>query len=136
MYRWGICLTVIMLLATGCVRVEYLDYQGKQAWPTGSAFVSTVDNIKVYEGLPQVPYEVIGLIDVYDESPFDEVSARSQIVRHVRAQDGDALIWLSDRLVASGSVLMGELDRSPVTVDAGRSSDSISTLLLIRWKSE
>ena len=134
MYRWGICLVLLPIL--GCVRVEYLDYQGKQAWPTGSAFVSSVDNLKVYEGLPQVPDEVVGLIDVHDEKPFDDLSARSKIMRLVRTKDADALIWLSDRLVASGSLLMGELNRSPVTVDAGRSSDSISTLLLIRWKTE
>ena len=154
MYYVGICFAIVFSV-TGCVRVEYLEYQGVQEWPTGSAFVGSVEDVEVevYEGLPQRPYEVIGLVDVYDDDPFTDSKARKEIMEFVDAEEADALIWLSDRVVASGSLIMGRTTKGPASVDTGRSSQPEmtvtnvnqyvatsrrkvlrSTLLLIRWK--
>lgn len=152
MYRIGVFLAA-SILAIGCVRVDYLDYRGSQEWPTGSAFVRLIADIEVYEGLPQRPYEVIGIIDVFDDDPFDNDYARKKILQFVESEGADALIWLSDRIVASGALNMGDQIREPATVDTGRSTQPEvmvtrvnqytamtttkllrSSLLLIKWK--
>jgi hypothetical protein len=146
-------LTAVLLLA-GCVRVEYLDYRGVQAWPTGSAFVQAIDGVDVFEGLPDRVYEVIGLIDVYDDKPFyHDDSTRSKVVKIAKEHKADAIVWLSDRTVTSGGMKMGAESKDPASLDTGRSSQPEmvvtnvsqytatsykkslrSSLLLVRWK--
>lgn len=148
----GLGLAVTLFLPS-CVKVEYREYRGLQDWPTGSAFVGRVEGVEVYEGLPQRPYEVVGLIDVYSGDPFESDSATKEVLELVDVKDAHALIWLSDRIVASGSLHMGNALKQPASIDTGRSSQPQmlitnvgqytrtttkrvlrSTLLLIQWK--
>ena len=141
------------VLTAGCVRVEYREYRGLQDWPTGSAFVGTIEDIEIFEGLPQQPYEVIGLVDVYAEDPFGNKSAVKRILEYADAKNADALMWLSDRLILSGSGRMGSENRRPAEINTGSSTQPEmvitnvsqyvatsrtrslrSTILLIRWK--
>lgn len=116
--------TLIGLLAlVGCTRVEYLEYRGEQAWPTGSAFVQTIDGIEVYEGLPGRAYDIVGLVDVYDDKPFyHDDSTRRKVISMARAHGGDAIIWLSDRTVSSGYLRMGPKRADAAALDTGRST--------------
>ena len=144
---------VLLSALSGCVRVEYLGYRGDQSWPTGAAFVKRVQGYEVFEGLPQRPYEVVGLIDVYNEDPFASYQSRGRVIKLVRQKGGDAIIWLSDRIVATGAINSVDRIREPTTIDTGRSTQpevtetkgGISTrrtatkmlrssLLVIRWK--
>jgi len=152
--RYIAALMVIGLGSTGCVRVDYLEYRGSQKWPTGSAFVRTIKGVEVYEGLPQRPYQVIGLLDVFQSDPFAGAAARNKIMKIVEDRNVQAIIWLSDRLVSSGSLIMDDDVREAASVDTGRSTQPEivitrvqqyasrtvrkplrSTLLLIRWAS-
>lgn len=119
------CLLVLLVLVSGwgCTRVEYLEYQGVQSWPTGSAFVQYVDDVPVYEGLPNKGYEVVGLIDVYDDKPFyHDDATKSKVVKMAKEHEADAIVWLSDRTVNSGSLKMGETKAEAASLDTGRSS--------------
>lgn len=151
---WRALFSALPLLVVGCVRVEYLDYRGVQAWPTGSAFVQNVDGVDVYEGLPERPYHVIGLIDVYDDKPFFHSDAtKKKVLDMAKERQADAIVWLSDRTVSSGSLKMQPEEREPALLDTGRSSQpemlitnvsqyqaiqykkSLRTsLLLVKWK--
>jgi len=68
MERWAFAAALV--LGTGCTPVAYLQYHGAQGWPTGAGFALYVDKVPVYVGLPNKPYDVVGLIDVYDDKPF------------------------------------------------------------------
>ena len=152
MRRFGLVLAVTLFLPS-CVRVEYREYRGLQDWPTGSAFVGRVEGVEVYEGLPHRSYEVIGLVDVYSGEPFENSQATREVLDFVDVKDAHALIWLSDRILASGSLHMGHALKEPASIDSGRSSQPEmlitnvgqytqtstkralrSTLLLIQWK--
>ena len=152
MRRFGLVLAVTIFLPS-CVRVEYREYRGLQDWPTGSAFVGRVEGVEVYEGLPQRPYEVVGLVDVYSSDPFGNSEATKKVLDLVDMKDAHALIWLSDRIVTSGSLHMGSTLEKAASIDTGRSSQPEmlitnvgqytrtstkrvlrSTLLLIQWK--
>ena len=152
MQRLGLVLAVTIFLPS-CVRVEYREYRGLQDWPTGSAFVGRVEGVEVYEGLPHRSYEVVGLVDVYSEDPFGNSQATKKVLELVDAKDAHAVIWLSNRIVASGSLHMGSALKQPAEIDSGRSSQPEvlitkigqytytstkralrSTLLLIQWK--
>lgn len=144
----------VLFVGVGCVRVEYLDYRGVQAWPTGSAFVQDVDGTPVYEGLPEKPYDVIGLIDVYDDKPFfHSDSTKKKVLEFAKEHHADAIIWLSDRTVSSGSLKMLPEERNAALLDTGRSSQPEmlitnvsqyqaiqykkalrSSLLLVKWR--
>jgi hypothetical protein len=114
---------VLLFIGVGCVRVEYLDYRGVQAWPTGSAFVQDVDGTPVYEGLPERPYDVIGLVDVYDDQPFfHSDSTKKKVLEIAKEHSANAIVWLSDRTVSSGSLKMNPEERAPAMLDTGRSS--------------
>ena len=145
---------VMLFLCAGCVRVEYLDYRGVQAWPTGSAFVQDVDGIPVYEGSPERPYDVVGLVDVYDDQPFfHSDSVKKKVLELTKEHAANAIVWLSDRTVSSGSLKMIPEERAAAMLDTGRSSQpellitnasqyqsiqykkSLRTsLLLIKWR--
>lgn len=152
MRRFGLVL-VVTLFVPSCVKVEYREYRGLQDWPTGSSFVGRVEGVEVYEGLPQRPYEVIGLIDVYSSDPFGSSQTTKKVLDLVDMKDAHAVIWLSNRIVSTGSLYMGNIQKEPASIDTGRSSQpemlitSIgqytrtttkkvlrSTLLLIQWK--
>ena len=142
------------VLFCGCTRVEYLEYRGVQSWPTGSAFVQLVDRFEVYEGLPQHDYEVVGLVDVYDDKPFyHDDSTRKKVIELAKTHQADAILWLSDRTVSSGYLRMGKDIRDAAAVDTGRSNQPEmivtnvaqnvatsykktlrSSLLLVKWK--
>lgn len=144
----------LALLLLGCTRVEYLEYRGVQEWPIGSAFVQSVDGVDLYEGLPNRAYDVVGLVDVYDDHPFyHDDSTRRKVVKIARDHAADAIVWLSDRTVVSGSQKMESAKKDAATVDTGRSSQPEmvvtnvsqytatsykkslrSSLLLIKWK--
>ncbi|MBI5765065.1 MAG: hypothetical protein HZA51_16240 [Planctomycetes bacterium] len=150
-----LAITCLGLLSLGCTRVDYLSYCGIQEWPTGSAFVQSVDNTDVYEGLPDKPYTVVGLIDVYDDQPFFlNNDVKKKVLKMASDHKADALVWLSDRAVSSGSLRMRENERAAATLDTGRSSQPEmvvthanqyvstsyrkslrSSLLVIKWKS-
>jgi hypothetical protein len=146
-----------MCLGVGCTRVEYLDYRGVQSWPMGSAFVQDVDGVDVYEGLPERPYRVIGLIDVYDDKPFyHDERVRAKVMEITHDRNADAIVWLSDRTVTSGSTsMLQEEGALAASLDTGRSSQPEmivtnilqsrstqykktlrSSLLLIKWRRE
>lgn len=145
---------MVCLLFSGCTRIEYLDYRGNQDWPTGSAFVQTIDGMEVYEGLPNCDYEVVGLIDVYDDKPFyQDSTVKSKVIELAKDHKASAILWLSDRTVSTGHLKMKKQKTDPASVDTGRSSQpeivvsnvsqstvtsykkSLRTsLLLIRWK--
>ncbi|MEK7756671.1 MAG: hypothetical protein AAB385_05615 [Planctomycetota bacterium] len=119
----GFVIAFFALTVIGCTRVEYLDYRGVQSWPTGSAFVQDVDNVDVYEGLPDREYEVIGLIDVYDDKPFfHDDGTRKKVIKMAKEHKADAIVWLSDRTVSSGSLKMGQESKGAASLDTGRSS--------------
>lgn len=149
-----LAITCLGLLSLGCTRVDYLSYQGIQEWPTGSAFVQSVDNVDVYEGLPNKPYTVVGMIDVYDDQPFFlDSGVKKKVLQMASEHDADALVWLSDRAVSSGSLRMRDNNRDSASLDTGRSSQPEmvvthanqyvstsyrkslrSSLLVIKWK--
>jgi hypothetical protein len=84
---------VAVALVGGCTRVEYLDYRGVQSWPKGSAFVQKVDGVDVYEGLPNQNYEVIGLVDVYDDKPFyHDDTTRGKVIKLAKEHGASAII--------------------------------------------
>lgn len=146
---------VLGLSLVGCTRVEYLEYRGVQAWPKGSAFVQDVDGVDIFEGLPNRDYDVIGLVDVYDDKPFfHDGTTKDKVLKIAKEHKADAIVWLSDRTVSSGSLKMGtEHNRDATLLDTGRSSQPEmvitnvsqytatsykkslrSSLLLVRWK--
>jgi len=151
---WGIA----SLLLTGCVTVDYLDYRGVQEWPTGSAFVRTVEGVEVFEGLPNRAYEVLGLIDVYHDQPFHlNDQARDKVMKLAKEKRADALVVLSARQIESGSMVIGQQRQDPAALDTGSSTQPEllieeisgndrqqtrtsyrrvlrSTILAIRWK--
>ena len=158
-----LCLTGGVLLAAGCgPRVEFMQYRGVQNWPVGGAFVRVVDGMDVYEGLPDKPYEVVGLIDIYDNKPFfQNAFATHDVLECAKKNNASALVWLSKRAIMSGSLSMTEAGREPAEIDTGHSTqplvirvrsrggsngDSVrfaedvwvepqrSTVLAIRWK--
>ncbi len=142
MHRFGLVLAAAIFLPS-CVRVEYREYRGPQDWPTGSSFVGRVEGVEVYEGLPHRPYEVIGLVDVYSSDPFESGVAAQRVLDLVDMKDAHALIWLSDRIVASGSLHMGHALKGPASIESGHAGRAVgtseseparSTLLLIQWK--
>lgn len=113
----------LVLGCCGCTRVEYLEYRGIQQWPIGSAFVQDVDGVDVFEGLPDKAYTVIGMIDVYDDKPFFlSDDTKKKVLKLAQEHEADALVWLSDRAVTSGSLRMADQSRDPATLDTGRSS--------------
>lgn len=142
-----------LLASVSCVKVDYLRYIGRQDWPTGSAFIREVEGMDVFEGLPSKPYRVIGLIDVYAGDPFKNAPALKKVKQHFQDAGADAMIWLSDRVVSSGSLKMGNAFKEAASLDTGRSSQPEilvtstseytrtsaryglrSTLLLIQWE--
>ena len=156
-------LTGLLVLAAGCgPRVEFMQYRGAQNWPTGGAFIRAVKGMDVYEGLPDKPYEVVGLIDVYDNKPFfDNASATHDGLEFAKKNNASALVWLSKRSILSGSLRLPENVREPAELDTGHSTQPLvtrvrgaaqgnagsvqyaedvwvepqrSTLLAIRWK--
>jgi len=160
---WWACLCVLAVVATGCgPRVEFMQYRGVQDWPVGGAFVRVVKGMDVYEGLPDRAYEVVGLIDIYDQKPFFENAiATHDVLDHAKKNNADALVWLSKRAILSGSLRVAATVREPAELDTGHSTqplvtrvrgaahangDSVqyaedvwvepqrSTLLVIRWK--
>ena len=147
-------LCLLGLVAAGCVRIEHLPYSGTQEWPTGSAFIRLVEDMKVFEGLPDRPYEVLGLIDIYSSKPFyrDRDVCR-RILEIARDYEADALLSLSDRTVSSGFFKVGSQEADASLVDSGRSSQPEmivtrvsqytatsakkslrSTVLMIQWR--
>jgi len=152
MERWAFAAALV--LGTGCTPVAYLQYHGAQGWPTGAGFALYVDKVPVYVGLPNKPYDVVGLIDVYDDKPFFlDDSTKSRVLKLVKDNKGDALIWLNDRTISSGSFRIGALKADPVRIDAGGSTQPEvivthgdeqhseryvrqlrSSLLVIKWK--
>jgi hypothetical protein len=142
MRRFGLVLAITLFLPS-CVRVEYREYRGPQDWPTGASFVGRVEGVEVYEGLPQRPYQVVGLVDVYSDEPFESGSAKKEVLDLVDTKDAHALIWLNDFVVASGSLHMENAIKGPVSIESGRAGRTVgasepggrSTLLLIQWKS-
>jgi len=152
LHRWIVVL--FFAAGTGCTPVAYLQYQGAQGWPTGSGFVLYVDEVPVYEGLPSKTYEVVGLIDVYDSKPFFlDDSTKAKVLKLLKKNKGDALVWLNDRTVTSGSCSVGAQKAQPVHINSGGSSQPElvairgdehrsesyvqrlrSTLLVIKWK--
>jgi hypothetical protein len=145
---------VSLVAVIGCTRIEYLEYRGDQSWPTGSAFIQTIDGVDVYEGLPPCTYDVIGLIDIYDEKAFYLDSAiRSKVICLAKTHGADAIIWLSDRTISTGFFEQNKHKTDQSSVDTGRSSQPEilisnvnqstvtsykkslrSSLLLVRWK--
>jgi hypothetical protein len=143
-----------LLAAPACTRVDYLDYRGVQEWPVGSAFVQCVDGMDVYEGLPNRAYEVIGMIDVYDDKPFFlSDDTKKKVLDLAKEHSAQALVWLSDRTITSGYLKMGTAGKNSASIDTGRSSQPEmmvtqvsqyvatsykkslrSSLLIVRWK--
>ena len=126
---WSVCVVAGLSLLAGCgPRVEFMQYRGVQNWPTGSAFVRTVKGMEVYEGLPDRPYEVVGLIDVYDNKPFFfNDSATKQVLDYAQKSNANALVWLSKRVVMSGSLQMADANREAAAVDTGHSTQPLIT---------
>ena len=124
-----LCLTGALLLAAGCgPRVEFMQYRGAQDWPTGGAFVRVVSGMDVYEGLPDKPYEVVGLIDIYDNKPFfQNAFATHDVLEHAKKNNANALVWLSKRAIMSGSLRMAEAAHEPAEIDAGHSTQPLVT---------
>jgi hypothetical protein len=114
---------LILVLLVGCTRIEYLEYRGPQAWPTGSAFVQEIEDIEIYEGLPSCNYDVVGLIDVYNEKPFyQDDTICKKVLKLVKEHGGDAILLLSDRTISSGYLKMGQVHKEAASIDTGRSN--------------
>lgn len=79
-------LLIAIVFIVGCVRVEYLEYRGIQAWPTGSAFVQKVEGVDVYEGLPNRTYEVIL---VQEEPPQQPVAGQVEVGSDAGSSEND-----------------------------------------------
>jgi hypothetical protein len=146
--------TVFVLFAAGCVRVDVLPYCGSQEWPTGSAFVRPVDGMDVFEGLPDRPYKVLGLIDIHSSKPFYRSDyTRKKVLELAEEHEADALISLSDRTLSSGFFKVGSQEEGAAVVDSGRSTQPEmiitrvsqyvttsskkqlrTTVLMIQWK--
>ncbi len=98
-------LVVIMLCVTGCGRVTWRDYQGRQDWAIGSGFCSqTKDGLLIFEGLPGRPYEVLGIVEA--EGPanaFTQPAHRKQMRQLIRDHDGNAMIIVGREVIRTGS---------------------------------
>ncbi len=116
-----------MVAMTGCgPQVEFLQYRGPQNWPTGSAFVRVVEGVEVYEGLPDRPYEVLGIIDIWHNQPFfANASATRDVLDYVKKNNGSAVVWLSKRLITSGSLLMEKASCGAAEIDTGHSTQPL-----------
>lgn len=135
-------------ILAGCSQIGWRDYRGPQAWATGGAFVSDLDGLPLYEGLPERPYEVIGMIEAYDDGDWFRSSANlSRVKKLAQDHDGDALIWLSGRAVSfgvfeqdgehlGGDRLSAGSDRTAeyLELDLTSKGGFRDCLLLIRWK--
>ncbi len=141
---------VVMSLAafTGCSQLEWREYRGPQDWATGGAFVSDLDGMPLYEGLPDRPYAVVGMIEAYDDGDWFRSAANVDKIKDLaQTHDGDALLWISGRAVTLGEFRQGVRSSGGEGLSAGgdRPADSLELipgdrtgfrdcLLMIRWK--
>ena len=141
---------IVVVTLTGCTailsKVEFKPYEGPQSWPTGGAFISDLDGVPLYEGLPHKPYEVIGLLDAYEDEKWFRNSANMAMVKRlVKEHEADALLWLSNRVINVGQTVMVDQNSGLGQVVSGSSaggrvlragepSGFRNSLVLIRFK--
>ena len=112
-------------------RVNYIAYQGQQqSWPTGDQTVpktiETKEGVTIYRSLPGRPYEILGVIQVADESKITK-----RISAAVQATGANAvLVCADDAFVKAGITI------KPSLVIEGEKARGITSLtgFLIRWK--
>jgi hypothetical protein len=99
--------TVIALVfgTAGCGHVTWRDYHGPQDWATGAGLSSrTKDGLIIYEGLPDHPYEVLGIVEAQGPANiFTQPAHRETMHKMIREHGGDAMILVGRELVRTGS---------------------------------
>jgi hypothetical protein len=93
------------MLGAGCGRVTWRDYHGPQDWATGSGFSSkTEDGLSIFEGLPDRPYEVLGIVEAQGPANgFTRPAHQKQMRQLVRDHGGDAMILIGREIIRTGS---------------------------------
>lgn len=100
----GILLVLLVPIA-GCGSVTWRDYHGVQDWATGSGFSSeTKDGLNIYEGLPERPYEVLGIVEAQGPASFfTQPAHRKRMHELIREHGGDAMIVIGREIIKTGS---------------------------------
>jgi hypothetical protein len=98
-------LILLVVHAAGCGGVTWRDYHGPQEWATGSGFSSkTDDGLWVFEGLPDQPYQVLGVVEAQGPAnAFTQPAHRKQMHQLIREHNGDAMIIIGREIIRTGS---------------------------------
>lgn len=95
----------LLAVAGGCGDVTWRGYHGEQNWATGSGFRSeTKDGLLIYEGLPDHPYEVLGIVEAQGPANFlTRPAHREKMHKLIREHSGDGMIIVGRELIRTGS---------------------------------
>ncbi len=87
-----VILSVVCL--AGCREVTWRNYHGPQQWATGPGFSSeTDDRLPIYEGLPDRPYDVLGIVEATGKASWMTVpSHRDEMHSLIREHGGNGMI--------------------------------------------
>jgi len=137
----SVCTFIVL---AGCASHEYMPYMGaQQNWPTApGAFVQMKSGVPVYYGFPPRPYIVLGRLEEKSHGRWaDAVNDAAQAIK--KEQGGDAIIVLSHRDQADGSVSFGNafgnfyggggFFATGTSVSIPRRQDR-ATVVVIKWK--
>jgi len=103
--RLSYSLFALAIWGTGCGHVTWRDYHGPQDWATGAGLASeTKDGLIIYEGLPDRPYELLGIVEAQGPANiFTRPAHRETMHKMIREHGGDAMIIVGRELVRTGS---------------------------------
>lgn len=98
-------LFILISSVSGCGSVTWRAYHGEQDWATGSGFASeTKDGLQIYEGLPDRPYNVLGLVEAQGPANFITRPMHQDRMRKlIREHGGDGMIIIGRELIRTGS---------------------------------
>jgi hypothetical protein len=80
-----------VVLLTGCTHSTYTPYVGaQQDWRTApGGFAETIEGMPVYHGLPPVPYDIVGAVEL---DGYELSHPLRKAVEEARAHGGNAVI--------------------------------------------
>lgn len=92
-------------LLVGCGSVTWRAYHGPQNWATGPGLSSeTKDGLVVYEGLPDVPYELLGIVEAQGPaSPLIRPDHRRKMHETIWEHGGNGMILVGREIIRTGS---------------------------------
>lgn len=103
--RGSHALFALAIWSTGCGHVTWRDYHGPQDWATGAGLSSHAkDGLIIYEGLPDRPYQVLGIVEAQGPANiFTQPAHRERMHKLIQEHGGDAMIIVGRELVRTGS---------------------------------